>query len=88
MTSRAELILAQAKRAKNVEECAAVGRAVSEAAVRVDRADEMDLLDKAIQIARDTFESYRTRRVISIRSLPKGSHRSLQAAEGQRWERK
>jgi len=65
-SSKAELVLAQAKRAKTPGECSAVGRSVAQVAPSASH-EEMDMLDEAMRIARDTFEAYRTGRVVSIR---------------------
>lgn len=65
MTTRAQLILAMARRARSPEDSAAVGRAVAEAG-KTATADELDLLEAALATARETLEAYRSGRIRHI----------------------
>lgn len=65
MNTRAELILAQARRAKTPSDSSLVGRAIAQAAADATH-EEMDVLDEALAIARETMDAYLGERVVPI----------------------
>jgi hypothetical protein len=70
VTTRADLVLAQAKRARTPADCGQVGSAAAECAATASHA-ELDKLEEAHAIAREKLDAYTSGRVIPLRRRSK-----------------